>query len=662
MPAPAFRRARSSTDDSSIIHDSLASTPTTGMPFDYHDTGDYAPAPHGGFGAMGVSSQGFLNVGSYGLGLRDSGFGSQEPYRDMPAYQVSDLSPSGLHSLLTEEDLQLFNSLTSHPESYWCTAPPDIDCTNLDHVAADLAPLTRNRPPKQLSQYLLGPVLGEGTYGKVREGYHTETLERVALKVMKRKHLRRVKGAFGHVETEILVMRQLARQGDHIQSLREVIRTERLVAIVMDCALTSLQHLIDCQYHRRLPERAAGLVFQQLLSGIAHVHSKSIVHKDIKPSNVMIMPDGVVKLADFGVAEVISMYSPSARCERTHGSPAFQCPQIAAAKDSFDGFKSDVWSAGVTLYAVLTGRLPFSGRTLYHLYANIANDAPALDDLPPAVAELLLGMLEKDEEARWTVDECLHWPWVAGAGFGPYRMDEECVVWCPESYPYVKALSPSHNDAPTGLLSPPSGSGDDLGARSSSDPEPGGPTSRSGSLCFSDSRSASPIIRSRFTPDHPTSVMLCPPGTSLGSACSSVSTAADTFLWAAPTGPHTNGGGIGAPLPWLAGLMANPADCGGPDDDRMRLQVTGGGCMHYSREALMQNAQWAPGQLCIVQCPAAILRRRAQSLCYVGNAVHHLSPLTEGKAPEVFHTPPEAEAEKEGDSASPEEATGCRVM
>ena len=103
-------------------------------------------------------------------------------------------------------------------------------------------------------------------------------------------------------------------------------------------------------------------MFQQLLLGLQFIHSKSIVHKDIKPSNIMVMPDGVIKISDFGVAEVLSAYSDSDACGRTHGSPAFQCPQIAAGKDKFDGFKSDVWSAGVTLYAMLKGRLPFTGK------------------------------------------------------------------------------------------------------------------------------------------------------------------------------------------------------------------------------------------------------------------------------------------------------------
>ena len=111
-------------------------------------------------------------------------------------------------------------------------------------------PLPLLQPPKRIKDYILGPILGEGTYGKVREAIHTPTLKRVAIKVTKKRNLKKVKGGLANIETGIMIMRQLASDScaaNHVLSLEKVVRCDDKIGIVMDLALASLQHLIDCQ-------------------------------------------------------------------------------------------------------------------------------------------------------------------------------------------------------------------------------------------------------------------------------------------------------------------------------------------------------------------------------------------------------------------------------
>eukprot|EP00668_Euglena_longa_P001859 GGOE01002180.1.p1 GENE.GGOE01002180.1~~GGOE01002180.1.p1 ORF type:complete len:745 (-),score=147.64 GGOE01002180.1:620-2707(-) len=470
-------------------------------------------------GAMGVSSRGtvtgnaagFLTVGPFGIGPAPEQVDSLADYGNVyltPSnYQLSDLSPSCLHSLLREDDLHLFNSLTSnHDSNAWCMSS-DFDGFALEKVATELVPVPADKPPKQVGRYLLGSVLGEGTYSKVREGIHMTTLARVAVKVMKKRQLWKVKGGIANVEAEILIMRQLSQgrpASAHVLGLREVIRSNRKIHLVMDCALASLQHLIDCQYYRRFSEPVASLVFQQVLMGLSFLHSQSVVHKDIKPSNIMVMPDGTIKIADLGVAEVVSLYSPAPRCDRMHGSPAFQCPQIASAKEPFNGFKADIWSAGVTLFLLLLGRLPFTGRTLYQLYENICTHHFTPGDVSELATQLLQGMLDKDEGDRWTADECLRWPWVANAALGPWQLEDQYVVCCPESHQFAKTFSPYHQSSITGILSGASGDvSPQSGVRSSSSRAPNtqfAPTGPSSPTTGS-ARSSPLPRRDRYTPD-----------------------------------------------------------------------------------------------------------------------------------------------------------------
>eukprot|EP00667_Euglena_gracilis_P002756 EG_transcript_2761 len=676
-----------------------ASTQGISAPYGSHDAMSIPRPPSLAPGAMGVSARGavagtgagYLTVSPYGIGL----VGDQcEPATDYgniyltPSnYQLSDLSPSCLHSLLMEDDLQLFNSLTNshHDSNAWCMSF-EVDGFGLDKVATDLVPVPADKPPKQIGPYLLGPMLGEGTYGKVREGIHTATLARVAVKVMKKRQLWKVKGGLANVEAEIMIMRQLSRGrpgNAHVLGLREVIRGNRKIHLVMDLALASLQHLVDCQYYRRFAEPVAALIFRQVLQGLTFLHSQAVVHKDIKPSNIMVMPDGTVKIADFGVAEIMSMYSRSPRCDRMHGSPAFQCPQIASAKEPFDGFKADVWSTGVTLYLLLLGHLPFTGRTLYQLYENICTEDFDLAGVPELVGQMLRGMLDKDEGDRWTAEECLHWPWVANAALGPWRLEDQYVVCCPDSHQFAKAFSPHHQSSVTGILSDESG---DLAPRfaaphsrsrshDSVDRPPPPPQPLpvdAGSRSAGSSRS-SPAARSRRSPDshrcsssapysggdpisgEPTYMQrLYGPHSDMSQgsqSCSSTSTMMDlpTAFW---------GGAVPAEhqlrMAFGQQAMARPLPSGDDTDDlavhlqhdsRMQQQMETGGCIHYSRAELLSRAVWQPGSLCIVLCPLAHDRRRSQLVYYLSNAVRYWedSNPTDADADVPSPGPPEAD-------------------
>ncbi|KAF3428367.1 hypothetical protein E2986_05095 [Frieseomelitta varia] len=163
---------------------------------------------------------------------------------------------------------------------------------------------------------------------------------------------------------------------------------------------------------KKLPIWQAHDYFCQLLDGLEYLYSKGIVHKDIKPGNLLLALDGTLKISDFGVAEALDMFSEDDTCKMGQGSPAFQPPEIANGCETFSGFKVDIWSSGVTLYNITTGQYPFQGDNIYKLYENIGKGEYSIpEEVEEPLKSLIQGMLQKDADKRFTLQQVKKHPW-----------------------------------------------------------------------------------------------------------------------------------------------------------------------------------------------------------------------------------------------------------
>lgn len=263
-----------------------------------------------------------------------------------------------------------------------------------------------NAPPNpghRIGKYQVIKTLGEGSFGKVKLAQHLTTGQKVALKIINRKTLAK-SDMQGRIEREISYLRLLRHP--HIIKLYDVIKSKDEIIMVIEYAG---KELFDYIVQRgRMPEDEARRFFQQIIAAVEYCHRHKIVHRDLKPENLLLDDHLNVKIADFGLSNIMT---DGNFLKTSCGSPNYAAPEVISGK-LYAGPEVDVWSSGVILYVMLCGRLPFDDDFIPALFKKISNGVYTLPNyLSPGAKNLLTRMLVVNPLNRITIHEIMEDEW-----------------------------------------------------------------------------------------------------------------------------------------------------------------------------------------------------------------------------------------------------------
>jgi serine/threonine protein kinase len=243
-------------------------------------------------------------------------------------------------------------------------------------------------------------VLGSGASGVVYGVYDNLGDRKVALKVLW--------DASSGDDPELKRLRREIKASQlapcpRLVAVHDLIMTGDRPALVMEWVEgRSLKETIARE--GTLPWRRAADVATELLEALVHLHGLGIVHRDVKPGNILTGRDGIIKLGDFGLAKGEDLGASLTQTGATLGTPGYMAPEVIRGKEATS--VSDLYSVGVVLFEMLTGLLPYRGTTALEIASRQLADPPPLHllkkhDVPAWLVRIVARLLERDPGDRF---------------------------------------------------------------------------------------------------------------------------------------------------------------------------------------------------------------------------------------------------------------------
>jgi len=239
-------------------------------------------------------------------------------------------------------------------------------------------------------------TIGQGGMGMVYRAMDLELEEEVAIKTL-RPELVADETVLERFKSEIRLARRISHR--NVVRIHDFGQSAGVDFLTMEYVEgITVRELIDERGRLEISSLA-----RQLASSLEVAHEQGVIHRDIKPQNLLVDGDGVLKVMDFGIARLTERSSGLTEVGLVVGTPSYMSPEQMLAED-IDA-RSDLYAAGVVLYECLTGRLPFDAPTPVAMIAKVLSQTPEApntiqSDVPPALSSLVMQLLAKDKNER----------------------------------------------------------------------------------------------------------------------------------------------------------------------------------------------------------------------------------------------------------------------
>jgi len=259
---------------------------------------------------------------------------------------------------------------------------------------------------KKIGNYLYEPnYIGKGTFSKVYKGYHIDNEENII--AIKKIHISNEK-INEYIEHEVNIMKNI--QHDNILELYDIIYTNDYIYLILEYCDIDLYKYIEIY---NISNDTIEQFIKQLVNGLEYMVNKKILHRDLKPHNILINKNNILKIADFGFAREFDDNYMNATFV---GSPLYMSPEIILNNNY--NLKSDLWSLGIILYQLYMKKHPFHSTNIKDLIDKMKDENNYKkkilfnNNVPNNVQILINRLLEIDIENRITWDELFNDNWI----------------------------------------------------------------------------------------------------------------------------------------------------------------------------------------------------------------------------------------------------------
>ena len=252
--------------------------------------------------------------------------------------------------------------------------------------------------PDDLQEYNIEDIIGSGTFSTVRIGINKKTKEKVAIKILDKSKIKN-ENDYMKIHREINMLKILKHP--NVIKIHKICENANYLYIIMEfCEKGELfDYIVKSQY---LNEDEASFFYYQLINGLEYIHKNNIVHRDLKPENLLLTSNNTLKIIDFGLS---NYFFPNNLLNTPCGSPCYVSPEMVNG-EKYNGFKNDIWSTGIILYAMVSGYLPFEDINQIILFQKIFSCEITFQKYVEKLSrDLIKKIIVQDPEKRITIKQ-----------------------------------------------------------------------------------------------------------------------------------------------------------------------------------------------------------------------------------------------------------------